>query len=137
DYLARRDAEWMGPAYESLGLSVGVLQQQMGEQDRSRAYRSDITYGTASEFGFDFLRDRLKVAGAKGQEAPFWAPWTAGGSQAPLDNSTQRPHHFALAAEAASFFTDEAPPCRILTKRSRPATPAECVVYHWANGLAA
>ncbi len=67
DYLARRDAEWMGPIYQALGLSIGVLQMQMGEQDRFAAYRSDITYGTASEFGFDFLRDRLKVAGAKGQ----------------------------------------------------------------------
>src|SRR5947209_10048333 len=80
DYLARRDAEWMGPIYEALGVSVGVLQMQMGEQDRMAAYRSDITYGTASEFGFDFLCDRLKVAGAKGQEAPFWAPWTGGGA---------------------------------------------------------
>src|SRR5205085_9454224 len=59
DYLARRDAEeLMGPIYRALGLSCGVLQQQMGDQDRARAYRSDITYGTASEFGFDFLRDR-------------------------------------------------------------------------------
>src|SRR6516164_3408784 len=59
DYLARRDAEWMGPIYQSLGLAVGVLQMQMADADRSKAYRSDITYGTASEFGFDFLRDRL------------------------------------------------------------------------------
>ena len=52
DYLARRDAEWMGPIYRTLGLSVGVLQMQMPEQERAEAYRSDITYGTASEFGF-------------------------------------------------------------------------------------
>ena len=62
DYLARRDAEWMKPIYEGLGLTVGVLQMQMGEQDRKRAYQSDITYATASEFGFDFLRDRLKLS---------------------------------------------------------------------------
>src|SRR5262249_2631896 len=78
DYLARRDAELMGPIYRALGLTVGCIQMQMGEQDRTAAYRCDITYGTASEFGFDFLRDRLKGAGAKGQEAPFWAPWVAG-----------------------------------------------------------
>src|SRR5207253_975533 len=53
DYLAARDAEWMGPVYRSLGLTVGVLQQRMADQDRATAYRSDITYGTASEFGFD------------------------------------------------------------------------------------
>src|SRR5947209_566656 len=83
DYLARRDAEQMSPVYQAIGLSVGILQQQMGEQDRTAAYRCDVTYGTASEFGFDFLRDRLKVAGAKGQEQPFWAPWV-GGASAPI-----------------------------------------------------
>ena len=82
DYLARRDAEWMGPIYKALGLSVGVIQMQMGEQDRSAAYKADITYGTASEFGFDFLRDRLKVAGTKGQESPFWTAWQPGGDGA-------------------------------------------------------
>src|SRR5689334_18422555 len=75
DYLAGRDAEWMGPVYRSLGLSVGVLQQKMSDQDRTKAYRCDITYGTASEFGFDFLRDRLKIAGQQGGESPFWAAW--------------------------------------------------------------
>ena len=56
DYLAGRDAEWMGPIYTTLGLTVGVLQQQMPDAARSEAYRRDITYGTASEFGFDFPR---------------------------------------------------------------------------------
>src|SRR5206468_2221617 len=78
DYLVRRDADWMRPIYENLGLSVGYLQMQMPEPDRRRAYECDITYGMASEFGFDFLRDRLKVAGAKGQEIPFWGPWLPG-----------------------------------------------------------
>src|SRR5207244_11125791 len=54
DYLARRDAEWMSAIYTAIGLTVGCLQQQMGEQDRAKAYKCDITYGTASEFGFDF-----------------------------------------------------------------------------------
>src|SRR5947199_8851021 len=75
DYLARRDAEWMGPIYEALGVTIDVLQMQMPEPDRAKAYRSDITYGTASEFGFDFLRDRLKVSGDRTQAMPFWAPW--------------------------------------------------------------
>ncbi|HKB38338.1 MAG TPA: preprotein translocase subunit SecA, partial [Gemmataceae bacterium] len=138
DYLARRDAEWMGPIYESLGLSVGVLQQQMGEQDRSRAYRSDITYGTASEFGFDFLRDRLKVAGTRGQEAPFWDAWLKKGAPAsPTDVMVQRPeHHFALVDEADNIFIDEARTPLIIANPTRPASPAEQVVYHWANQLA-
>src|SRR5204863_9741555 len=86
DYLARRDAEWTGPIYKTLGLSVGVLQMQMPESERARAYRSDITYGTASEFGCDFLRDRLKVCGDKGQSAPFWAPRPGGGNGAQAFN---------------------------------------------------
>ena len=79
DYLARRDAEWTGPVYSAVGLTVGVIQQQMAEQDRAKAYKCEITYGTASEFGFDFLRDRLKVSGDKGQALPFWAAWVSTG----------------------------------------------------------
>jgi preprotein translocase subunit SecA len=134
DYLARRDAEWMGPIYRSLGLSVGVLQMQMGEQDRRAAYRSDITYGTASEFGFDFLRDRLKVAGAKGQEAPFWAPWVGGAAAAsPEDTSAQRGHHFALVDEADNIFIDEARTPLIISAPTRLASPEEQIVFLWAD----
>jgi preprotein translocase subunit SecA len=138
DYLARRDAEWMSPIHKGLGLSVGVLQMQMGEQDRTQAYRSDITYGTASEFGFDFLRDRLKVAGAKGQEAPFWAPWMRGGAGpgAPLDPAVQRGHHYALVDEADNIFIDEARTPLIIATQTRPATPEEQVVFQWADEMA-
>ncbi|HZY90822.1 MAG TPA: helicase-related protein [Gemmataceae bacterium] len=136
DYLARRDAEWMGPIYEALGLSFGVLQMQMGEQDRSAAYRADVTYGTASEFGFDFLRDRLKVAGAKGQEAPFWAPWTGGGAAgAASETNVQREHHFAIVDEADNIFIDEARTPLIISAPTRPATPEEQVVYVWCDNL--
>jgi preprotein translocase subunit SecA len=61
DYLARRDREWMGPIYESLGISVGVLQHDMPPQERRSAYQSDITYGTNNEFGFDYLRDNMVI----------------------------------------------------------------------------
>ncbi|HXG08461.1 MAG TPA: preprotein translocase subunit SecA [Gemmataceae bacterium] len=137
DYLARRDAEWMGPVYRALGLSVGVLQQQMSDTDRAQAYRCDITYGTASEFGFDFLRDRLKIAGAMGRATPFWLPWTANGPYAqPLDPRVQREHNFALVDEADNIFIDEARTPLIISNPTRPATPEECIVYQWADKLA-
>ncbi len=138
DYLARRDAEWCGPIYTALGLTVGCLQQQMGEQDRVKAYRCDLTYGTASEFGFDFLRDRLKVAGDRSGAMPFWAPWVGvpGQYQQPLDPKVQRPHHFALVDEADNIFIDEARTPLIIASATRLATEEEQVVYLWADALA-
>ncbi len=59
DYLARRDKEWMGPLYETLGLSVGVIQSLMPTEERKKAYLAHTTYGTAQEFGFDYLRDHM------------------------------------------------------------------------------
>ncbi len=138
DYLARRDAEWTGAIYSAVGLSVGVIQQQMADQDRARAYKSDITYGTAAEFGFDFLRDRLKIAGDKGQSMPFWAPWVQTGQMfdKPLDPKVQRTHHYALVDEADNIFIDEAKTPLIISGGTRVATEEEQVVYHWANQLA-
>ena len=60
DYLARRDAEWMGRLYKFLGLSVGIIQHDMDDEERHQAYRCDVTYGTNNEFGFDYLRDNMK-----------------------------------------------------------------------------
>ncbi|HPI98214.1 MAG TPA: preprotein translocase subunit SecA, partial [Synergistales bacterium] len=65
DYLARRDAEWMGPIYRFLGLSVGVIYPSMDMNERFQAYRSDITYGTNSEFGFDYLRDNMVMSASQ------------------------------------------------------------------------
>jgi preprotein translocase subunit SecA len=62
DYLARRDREWMGPIYELLGMTVGVIQADMDNQARQEAYACDITYGTNNEFGFDYLRDNMKLS---------------------------------------------------------------------------
>src|SRR5437868_11025380 len=137
DYLARRDAEWTGPIYRALGLTVGVLQMQMHEADRFQAYRSDITYGTASEFGFDFLRDRLKFSGDRGQSVPFWSPWT-GGSTAALQHNqkVQREHHYALVDEADNIFIDEARTPLIISGMTRSATEEESVVYVWSDRLA-
>src|SRR5262249_35691038 len=126
-----------GPIYQILGLSVGILQMKMQEQERIAAYRCDITYGTASEFGFDFLRDRLKIRGGKGQLAPFWEPWTATGAfTRPLDPRVQRDFHFAIVDEADSIFIDEARTPLIISAPTRLATPDEQVVYKWADQLA-
>jgi preprotein translocase subunit SecA len=87
DYLARRDAAWMGPVYERLGLSVGFVQERMSLADRRRAYAGDVTYLTAKEAGFDHLRDALALE--------------------PGDR-VQREYHFALVDEADSILIDEA-----------------------------
>ena len=87
DYLARRDAEWMGPVYEGMGLSVGVISPFMDPQERMDAYRADITYGTNSEFGFDYLRDNMAHSG---------------------EAQVQRGHHFCIVDEVDSILIDEA-----------------------------
>jgi preprotein translocase subunit SecA len=87
DYLARRDAEWMRPIYEALGMTVGVIEAQMDPAARKAAYECDITYGTNSEFGFDYLRDNLAVE---------------------LEETVQRPHTFAIVDEVDSILVDEA-----------------------------
>jgi preprotein translocase subunit SecA len=87
DYLARRDARWMGPVYRFLGLSVGFVQEGMSAGERQRAYACDVTYLTAKEAGFDFLRDGLCLDQAQ---------------------QVHRPFHFALVDEADSILIDEA-----------------------------
>ncbi len=134
DYLAKRDAEWIGPVYQKLGLTVGVLQQKMDEPARLIAYKSDITYGTASEFGFDFLRDRLKLRGGQAQLAPFWSAWMGGGGR--MDPRVQRDLHYAIVDEADSIMIDEAKTPLIIANPTRPAEPEEQVVFRWADGLA-
>jgi preprotein translocase subunit SecA len=135
DYLAKRDAEWIGPVYQKLGLTVGVLQQKMEEPDRVAAYKADVTYGTAAEFGFDFLRDRLKVRGGAAQTAPFWAAWMGGGPGR-ADPRVQRTLHYAIVDEADSVFIDEAKTPLIIANPTRPAEPEEQVVFKWADALA-
>jgi preprotein translocase subunit SecA len=87
DYLARRDAEWMGRIYRFLGLSVGVIQHDLNDEQRQAAYGCDITYGTNNEFGFDYLRDNMKFE---------------------LSRMVQRGHHFAIVDEVDSILIDEA-----------------------------
>jgi preprotein translocase subunit SecA len=87
DYLAKRDSEWMGRIFRFLGLSVGVIQHHLGDQERQVAYGADITYGTNNEFGFDYLRDNMKFD---------------------LGSYVQRGHHFAIVDEVDSILIDEA-----------------------------
>jgi preprotein translocase subunit SecA len=88
DYLARRDSDWMGRIYRFLGMTVGVIQHDMGDQERQEAYGADITYGTNNEFGFDYLRDNMKFSiGSMVQ---------------------QRGHNFAIVDEVDSILIDEA-----------------------------
>src|SRR5882724_3666267 len=73
DYLARRDAKWMGPIYEFFGLSVGFIQREMTATQRQQAYTCDVTYATANEVGFDYLRDQLALHPAEQVLRPFAA----------------------------------------------------------------
>ena len=87
DYLAKRDSEWMGKIYEFLGLSVGCVLQQMTDEQRQKAYNCDITYGTNSEFGFDYLRDNMKIE---------------------KERLSQREFYYAIVDEVDSILIDEA-----------------------------
>ncbi len=134
DYLAKRDAEWIGPVYTLLGMSVGVLQIQMPEDQRKKMYQCDITYGTASEFGFDFLRDQMKLRGGQGGAPPFWSAWSGDANAGVnMDPKIQRELNFAIVDEADSIFVDEARTPLIISTPTREATPDEAVVYVWAN----
>lgn len=136
DYLAKRDAEWTGPVYNMLGLSVGVLQMKMEDHLRSQAYRCDLTYGTASEFGFDFLRDRLKVRNREGTRKSRLSAWSVQPiNLPPLDPLVQRGHHFALVDEADNIFIDEARTPLVISGATRPASAEEQVVYRWADAV--
>ena len=87
DYLARRDAEWMGPLYHALGLKVGVIVGDMADGDRELSYAADVTYGTNNEYGFDYLRDNMKYD---------------------IRDCVQRGHQFAIVDEVDSILIDEA-----------------------------
>src|SRR4051794_37620953 len=87
DYLARRDADWMSPIYDALGVKVGVLQNMQSYEDKHVAYAADVTYGTNSEFGFDYLRDNMATS---------------------IEEKVQRGHPFAVVDEVDNILIDEA-----------------------------
>ena len=93
----------------------------MTDDDRKAAYNADITYGTASEFGFDFLRDRLKIKSGAGRTCRSGPPGPAHGQEfKPLDPKVQRGHHYALVDEADNIFVDEARTPLIISIRAAP-----------------
>ena len=110
DYLARRDAEWMGRLYNFLGMDVGIIVQGMSDKARQDAYGSDITYGQNNEFGFDYLRDNMKFR---------------------LEDYAQREHNFAIIDEVDSILIDEARTPLII---SGPAASSS-KHYHRVNAI--
>jgi preprotein translocase subunit SecA len=117
DYLASRDAEWMGRIYRFLGLSVGVIQNDMDDWERKDAYAADITYGTNNEFGFDYLRDNMKFD---------------------LATCVQRGHYYAVVDEVDSILIDEARTPLIISGPSDEATDkyykADAIIPHLKRG---
>src|SRR4051795_8529787 len=109
DYLAKRDAGWMGPVYEKLGLRASYIENMMPFAERKEAYDADITYGTNSEFGFDYLRDNMAVA---------------------LDGVVQRGHSYAIVDEVDSILIDEARTPLIIS--GEPETAAK-IYYDFAR----
>src|SRR3954465_9253177 len=117
DYLASRDAEWMGQIHRFLGLEVGCIQNDMDDFERQAAYGADITYGTNNEFGFDYLRDNMKFD---------------------LATCVQRGHYFAIVDEVDSILIDEARTPLIISGPSDEATDkyknADAIIPHLKKG---
>jgi preprotein translocase subunit SecA len=101
DYLAKRDSEWMGMAYKLLGLSIGVVTNDVSDEDRKKAYCCDVTYGTNNEFGFDYLRDNMKYS---------------------LDDYVQRELNYVIVDEVDSVLIDEARTPLIISGEAEEAT---------------
>ena len=132
DYLAERDAETMRPAYEMLGMTVGVVLTPDKPDQRRAAYACDITYGTAKEFGFDFLRDRLLLRRMGRDASDFLGEgssqrWDASGEQ-----PVQRGAHFALVDEADSILIDEARTPLIIGTLGGKAREQVEATFNWA-----
>jgi preprotein translocase subunit SecA len=138
DYLARRDAEWMAPVYQLLGMSVGCIQTGQDDGARRAAYACDITYGTSKELGFDFLRDELKrhQAGGDTFRKSFEQAFLGRGGQHDAVKPVQRGHHFAIVDEADSILIDEARTPLIIGANNQP-TQEEAAAYYGADQLAA
>jgi preprotein translocase subunit SecA len=134
DYLARRDAEWMGPLYRALGLTVGVIEAQMPTDARRKAYACDITYGTAKEFGFDFLRDRLLLRSQREGQVDLIGQMLGGQQQSA--EPVQRGQHFIVVDEADSLLIDEARTPLIISAMPGDEAKVAAACFVWAAGSA-
>ena len=137
DYLARRDAEWMGPIYERLGLTVGCIQTGQSDGSRRDAYACDITYGTSKEFGFDFLRDelkRLQLGDTHRKSFEAGLPRVAAAIPSRRCRSSA-PTIYAVVDEADSILIDEARTPLIIGANNQP-TQEEAAAYYGADQLA-
>jgi preprotein translocase subunit SecA len=131
DYLAERDAQWMGPIYRLLGMTVSAVLTPMSTPQRRAAYQCDITYGTAKEFGFDFLRDRLLLRRTAEGQSNLMAQMLGHSADASGDKPVQQPHHFALIDEADSVLIDEARTPLIISALPTEHERAEADLYRW------
>ena len=127
DYLASRDSEEMGKVFAHVGLTTGCVVQQMSDAERTQHYACDITYGTASEMGFDFLRDRLKRGAEFGLRPIF-------GENQSEETAVQRGHYFALIDEVDSILIDEARTPLIIgvEQKNKESTVS---LYRWCRDL--
>lgn len=135
DYLARRDAEWMRPIYELLGMTVGVVETQMSQPKRREAYACDVTYGTAKEFGFDFLRDRLLLRRIREGQVDFLGGMLGQDSAGSSEKPVQRGAYFALVDEADSILIDEARTPLIISALPSEAQKIAVECYKWSAGI--
>ena len=133
DYLARRDAEWMGPVYKALGMSVGVIQGQMPQPQRCKEYACDITYGTANEMGFDFLRDRLLLRRQGEGNRDLFGQMLGVSGDGSGDRPVQRELHFMLVDEADSILIDEARTPLIISALPGEDEQIAAEAYGWAS----
>lgn len=132
DYLACRDAELMRPLFEKLGLTVGVVVDQMQTDERRAAYACDITYGTAHEFGFDFLRDRLLLRRRAEGEADLLGQMLGEETSRRSEQPVQRSLHFMLVDEADSILIDDARTPLVISALPSADQRVAAEAYRWA-----
>jgi len=135
DYLAKRDADGMRPLYEALGMTVGVIQGQQPSNDRRKAYACDVTYGTANEMGFDFLRDRLLLRRIDEGHRDLFGEML-GGETIASEKPVQRGLHYMLVDEADSILIDEARTPLIISALPGEDEKIAAEAYAWAAEIA-
>ena len=132
DYLAARDAELMGPIYQALGMKVGVIQTQQQTNDRRQAYECDVTYGTAKEFGFDFLRDRLLLRRIREGQTDLLGAMLREQKEKNEQPTQRQEPYFCLVDEADSILIDEASTPLIISALPTDEQKQEVEAYKWA-----